>query len=213
MHTPPPPRRFPLLRNLLRIALLVLLMGTAGCGASNWPPRHGLLASGQEISPVRDEYKIGPEDSLEIAVWKTPDISRTVVVRPDGMISLPLLNDIQAADLTPMQLREVLSQRLAEYMPAPEVSVIVIEPRSSRVFVAGEVQRPGNLELRRPTTVMEALFLAGGLTNFARPRHIAVLRSNGGIEQRIPFNYKKATSAGGGGENFFLHAGDVIMVP
>jgi polysaccharide export outer membrane protein len=172
-----------------------------------------MLASAQEIPLTEDEYKIGPEDTLEITVWKTPDISRTVMVRPDGMISLPLLNDIQAAGLSPMQLREVLSQRLAEYMSAPEVSVIVVEPRSSKVLVIGEVQHPGNIDLRRRTTVLEALFLAGGLTNFAWPTRIAVLRPNGETVQRIPFNYKKALSAGGGAENFFLQSGDVILVP
>jgi polysaccharide export outer membrane protein len=172
-----------------------------------------MRASGQEATSVRDEYRIGPEDTLEISVWKTPDISRTVVVRPDGMISLPLLNDIQAAGLTPMQLRDVLSQRLAEYMSAPEVSIIVAEPRSSKVLVIGEVQRPGNVDLRKPTTVLEALFMAGGLTNFASPKRIAVLRPDGDTVQRIPFNYKKAMSAGGEAENFPLQPGDLILVP
>jgi polysaccharide biosynthesis/export protein len=198
---------------LLCAALLALLTGATGCATGSSLPRHAMRAPAQEAMPVRDEYRIGPEDALEVIVWKTPDISRNVVVRPDGMISLPLLNDIKAAGLTPMQLREVLSQRLAEYMPAPEVSVIVIDPRSSKVLLIGEVQRPGNLELRKTLTVLEALFLAGGLTDFASPKRIAVLRSNGDTIQRIPFNYKKAISAGGERENFLLQPGDVIVVP
>jgi polysaccharide export outer membrane protein len=202
-----------MLRKLLCAALLALSAGAIGCATGNSLPRHAMLASAQEALPGQDDYKIGPEDMLEISVWKNSDISRTVVVRPDGMISLPLLSDIQAAGLSPMQLREVLSRRLKEYMPAPEVSVIVVEPRSSRVLITGEIQRPGHLELRRPTTVLEALFLAGGLTDFASPKRIAVLRQNGKSAQRIPFNHKKAMSAGGEAENFLLQPGDIIVVP
>jgi polysaccharide biosynthesis/export protein len=198
---------------LLCVVLLALLAGATGCATDIALPRHAMRASGQEVSPVGDEYRIGREDALEITVWKTPDISRSVVVRPDGMISLPLLNDVQAAGLTPMQLRDVLSQRLAEYISTPEVSVIVVEPRSSKVLLIGEIQRPGNLELRKPITVLEALFLAGGLTNFASPKRIAVLRPHGDTVQRIPFNYKKAISAAGEAENFLLQSGDVIVVP
>jgi polysaccharide biosynthesis/export protein len=211
MHRPP--GGFLTLLKLLCAALLVLLAGATGCAISHSLPHHAIWASAQEATSVRDDYRIGPEDTLEITVWKTPDISRTVMVRPDGMISLPLFNDIQAAGLTPLQLREVLSQRLAEYMSAPEVSVIVVDPRSSKVLLIGEVQRPGPLELRKPLRVLEALFLAGGPTNFASPKRIAVLRPNGDTVLRIPFNYKKAISAGGEAENFLLQSGDVIVVP
>jgi polysaccharide biosynthesis/export protein len=208
-----PPRRYPTLLKLLCAALLVLLVGATGCTTDNSPPSRTMLVLAQEATQRSDEYRIGPQDILEISVWKNPDISRTVVVRPDGMISLPLLNDIQVGGLTAMQLRKVLGQRLAEYIAAPEVSVIVVEPRSAKVLVVGEVQRPGNLELQRPMTVLEALFLAGGLTAFASPKRIAVLRPNGDIVQQIPFNYKNAMSAGGEAENFFLQSGDIIMVP
>jgi polysaccharide export outer membrane protein len=196
--------------------LVLVAAGTTGCTIGDWPRGQSTLASAQQAAQDQqdqNEYKIGPEDTLEVSVWKNADISRTVVVRPDGMISLPLLTDVQAAGLTPMQLREVLSQRLAEYMAAPEVSVIVVEPRSSKVLIVGEVKRPGNLDLRRPTTVLEALFLAGGLTDFASPKRIVVLRRNGETVQRIPFNYKKAISAEGDAENFLLHSGDTILVP
>lgn len=161
----------------------------------------------------QDEYKIGPEDILDVSVWKNEQVSRTVPVRPDGMISLPLLNDVKAAGLTPMQLRAVLRQKLAEYMAAPEVSVIVREVHSFKVSIIGQVQRPGTLELRRWTTVLDALVLAGWFTDFASPKRIVILRTEGNSMQRIPFNYKKAISAGGEGENFFLKTGDIVLVP
>src|SRR5213593_908847 len=108
-----------------------------------------------------EEYRIGPEDVLYVAVWKNEAMSREVPVRPDGMISLPLLNDVQAAGLTPMQLREVLMRRLAEYIPTPEVSVIVQEVRSSKISILGEVVHPGRYDLKGRTTVLDLLALAG----------------------------------------------------
>lgn len=188
-------------RKLLCAALLVLSVGITG------------LVSAQEKAQERDEYKIGPEDILNISVWKNADISRLVPVRPDGMISLPLLHDVQAAGLTPMQLQDILRKRLTEYLPSPEVSVIVVEVHSFKVSIIGEVQRPGSYELRRQTTVLDALALAGGFKDFASPARIVVLRPEGKTVKRVPFNYKKVTSAGGEAENFFLQPGDIILVP
>jgi polysaccharide export outer membrane protein len=213
MYPPGLPGTCLMLRKLLCVAVVVLAAGSTGCAAGNSLPRHAMLTPDQEATLGRDEYKIGTGDALEISVWKNSDISRTVVVRPDGMISLPLLNDIQAAGLSPMQLREVLSKKLKEYMPAPEVSVIVTEPRSAKVLITGEVQRPGSVDLRKPTTVLEALFLAGGLTNFASSKRITIMRPNGRTVQRIAFDYKKAMSAEGESENFLLQPGDIILVP
>ncbi len=158
-----------------------------------------------------ESYRIGPEDVLSISVWKNGDLTRTVPVRPDGKISLPLLNDVQAAGLTALELREVLARKLAEYMPSPEVSVIVSDIRSFKVSVIGEINHPGRLELKSWTTVLDVLALAGGFTQFASRSKIVILQPDGKTMKRIPFNYNKALV--GEQENFYLRNGDIIMVP
>lgn len=158
------------------------------------------------------EYRIGPEDVLRIAVWKNDPLSQVVPVRPDGMISLPLLNDVKAAGLTPAQLRSALAARLAEYMPDPVVSVIVQEIHSPKISVIGEVARPDRYDLRSRTTVLDALARAGGLREFASRSRIVVLRSNGKKTERIRFDYDRAV-ADGKQENFVLLPGDVVVVP
>jgi polysaccharide biosynthesis/export protein len=157
-----------------------------------------------------DAYRIGPEDMLQISVWKNEAMSRAVPVRPDGMISLPLLNDVQAGGLTALELREVLTRKLAEYIPSPEVSVIVSDVRSFKVSVIGEVARAGRFELRTWTTVLDVLALAGGFTQFATRSRIVILRPEGKTMKRIPFNYNKVA---GEQENFYLRNGDIVLVP
>ena len=159
------------------------------------------------------DYRIGPEDLLDIAVWNNTAISRTVPVRPDGKISLPLLDDVQASGLTPMQLRDAVKKRLAEYVPTPEVSVLVKEVRSARVSVIGEIKTPGRYELKGRTTVLDAIAQAGSFSNFASRGRIFVLRHDGATAKRIPFNYNKAIAASGEHENFVLQAGDIVVVP
>jgi polysaccharide export outer membrane protein len=159
-----------------------------------------------------EQYRIGPEDMIAVTVWKNDAMSRTVPVRPDGMISLPLLDDIRAAGLTAMELRDVIAKKLVEYMPAPEVTVIVNDVRSFKVSVMGEVARPARYELKSVTTVLDVLAQAGGFNQFANRSKIVVLRPNGkGGMNRIPFNYNKV--AGGEGENFYLEPGDIVLVP
>jgi len=156
-------------------------------------------------------YRIGPEDTLTISVWKNDALTRTVPVRPDGKISLPLLNDVQAAGLSAQELRDILAQKLGVYMPNPEVSVIVAAINSFKVSLMGEVARPGRLELRSWTTVLDALALAGGFTQFASRSKIVILQPDGKGMKRIPFNYNKALD--GEQENFYLRNGDIILVP
>jgi polysaccharide export outer membrane protein len=157
-----------------------------------------------------EAYRIGPEDVLQISVWKNDAMSRAVPVRPDGKISLPLLNDVQAAGLTALELREVLTKKLAEYMPSPEVSVIVTDVRSFKVSVIGEVARPGRYELKSWSTVLDVLALAGGFTQFAARSRIVILQPDGKTMKRIPFNYNKIA---GEQENFYLRNGDIVLVP
>ncbi|MET0488153.1 MAG: polysaccharide biosynthesis/export family protein [Candidatus Rokuibacteriota bacterium] len=163
--------------------------------------------------PVAPDYVIGPEDLLLVSVWKNETLSRQLPVRPDGKISMPLLHDIDAAGLTPLQLRDKIAKALAEYMPNPEVSVTVLEVRSYRVSVLGEVQRPGVLQLKAPTTVLEALAMAGGFRDFASPSKIIIFRKDEkGETRRLRFNYNRAVGSAGE-ENLTLRSGDVVVVP
>ena len=129
------------------------------------------------------------------------------------MISLPLLNDVQAAGLTPMKLRDVLMKKLTEYMPVPEVSVILTDVRSFKVSVIGEVKTPGRYELKSQATVLDLLAQAGGFNEFAARNRIVILRPEGKTMKRIPFNYNKVISAGGESENFYLRPRDIVLVP
>lgn len=186
------------------------LVSTAG--AQQASTRAAVVVPAAPITLASD-YVIGPEDMLLISVWKNESLSRTLPVRPDGKISMPLLHDIQASGLTPMQLRDKIAAALAEFMPNPEVSVSVLEVRSYRVSVLGEVQKPGVLQLRAPTTVLEAIALAGGFRDFASPSKIVIFRKDdGGQTQRLRFNYNRAVGTAGE-ENVPLRSGDVVVVP
>jgi len=162
----------------------------------------------------RPDYQIGPEDLLDVAVWNNTSISRTTPVRPDGKISLPLLNDIQAAGLSPMQLRDNIAKKLADYMPNPEVSVIVREVNHFKVSVLGEVKKPGQYGFKSHATVLDAIAVSGGLNDFASRSKIVVIRNEGnGSTKRIPVNYNRIVSSGVEGDNVALRPGDIVLVP
>jgi polysaccharide export outer membrane protein len=161
---------------------------------------------------VPDDYKIGPEDVLDISVWKNQELSQSVQVRPDGKISLPLVNDVQAAGLTPMQLRDVLVKGYAAYFTQPEISVGVKEVRSIKVSVLGMVKTPGRYDLKSRATVLEALALAGGFSEFAKRDRIFVSRRDDTGVKRLRFDYLKVLD-GDDNENFLLLPGDIIIVP
>jgi polysaccharide export outer membrane protein len=163
-------------------------------------------------SDMPDAFRIGPEDVLDVQVWKNEELSRVVPVRPDGMISLPLVNDIRAAGLTAVELREEITRRLAEYVPSPEVSVMVREVHSVKVAVLGAVRMPGHYEVKSAATVLELIARAQGLNEFADRGRIVVLRQNGNETQRIPFNYRKVAE-GSEQDNFYVRPGDIIVVP
>src|SRR3954468_8697985 len=178
------------------------------------------LAAQDSPSPVQGcpaAYLIGPEDVLDIAVWKNADISRTVPVRPDGRISLPLLNDVQAAGLSPMQLRDTLTKALAAFIPEPAVSVLVHEVHSFKVTVIGQVKTPGRYELKDRATVLDVLALAGGPTEYAARGRIAIVRHDQASTVQIPFPYDRVMAKAGSRtdnpDNFCVKPGDVILVP
>lgn len=156
------------------------------------------------------EYVIGPEDVLDVAVWNNTEISRTVPVRPDGKISLPLLNDVQAAGRTPMQLRDTLVATLTAYIAAPVVSVIVREIHSFKVTVIGEVKTAGRYELKSRATVVDVLAMAGGPTDYAARGRILVLRQQGASTRQIPVALEKLTAKSA---NVCLMPGDIVVVP
>jgi polysaccharide export outer membrane protein len=159
-----------------------------------------------------DAFRIGPEDVLDVQVWKNEELSRVVPVRPDGMISLPLVNDIRASGLTAVELRQAITQRLSEFVPSPEVSVMVREVHSVKVAVLGAVRMPGHYEVKSAATVLELIARAQGLTEFADRGRIVVLRQNGGQTTRIPFNYRQVAE-GSEQDNFYVRPGDIIVVP
>jgi len=163
--------------------------------------------------PTDAEYKIGAQDVLNIDVWKEPEITRTVPVRPDGKITLPLINDVQAAGLTPMELAHTIRDELKKYLNDPQVSVTVQQINSQRVYVTGEVVHPGAFPLLPSMTVLEALTSAGGFTQFARTKNIYVLRMESGKQSKLPFNYKEVINGKKPADNIQLKPGDTIVVP
>ncbi len=165
----------------------------------------------EAVSAAPPTYLIGPDDTLHVSVWKEPDLTATLPVRPDGMISLPLLNDVQAAGLTPMQLSMSISAKLKKYLADPHVTVVVTAINSRRVYVTGEVLHTGPITLVPGMTVLQGLASAG-FTQFANTRGIYVLRTSTGKQEKFPVNYKKLLQ-GDASINFALKPGDTIVVP
>jgi polysaccharide export outer membrane protein len=166
-----------------------------------------------EIAADSDQYVIGPEDVLYIYVWREEALSRTVPVRVDGNISLPIINEIRAAGLTPLQLKEALTTRLKEFIESPNVSVTVMEANSFKVYVSGQVRTPGVYRLRSETTVLQIIPMAGGFTEWANQKKILVIRKENGKEKRFRINYKKIVNGDAPSSNIVLKPGDTIIVP
>jgi polysaccharide export outer membrane protein len=195
---------------LLMGSLLVLACGSALLAAQGGNAPKGA----PEVKTTSDpDYRIGPQDVVRIDVWKEPEISRTTPVRPDGRISLPLLNDVQAAGLTPTQLAGAISDGLKKFITNPQVTVGVTEINSRRVYVTGEVIKPGTFPLQAGMTVLQALTSSGGFTQFARVKGIYVLRTEDGKQVKHPFNYKDVVSGKHPELNIIVQPGDVIVVP
>jgi len=214
-------------RTLGLLAAVALLIGghaavpdlgaQAGRPQNSGPARPAAAAGPLAVAPTNpiplQEYRIGPEDVLDISVWRNVELTRTVAVRPDGRISLPILNDVEAANLTPMELRAILAKGYAPHVNEVEVSVIVREIHSFKVTVVGMVRLPGRFELRSQATALDAIALAGGLSEFAKRDRIVVFRNNGrGGTSRFGLNYAGFVD-GGVEENFIIRPNDIIFVP
>jgi len=182
----------------------------------------GLAAWGQDAKPgtppvpppavAPDDYVIGADDMLHISVWKEPDLTTTLPVRPDGKISMPLVNDLQAAGMTPMQLGEAITDKLKKYIADPRVTVVVTQMNSRRVFATGEVTHPGAMSLLPNMTVLQALANAG-FTPFANLKGIYVLRTVNGKQVTIPVKYKELIRGKNPQQNIVLQPGDTVVVP
>jgi len=174
-------------------------------------------ASDQATNAVPDSqaglgYVIGPEDVLHIAVWREADLTATLPVRPDGKISLPLLNDVQASGLTPQQLAASVAEKLKKYIADPRVTVVVTQINSKRIYMVGEVFHPGAMPMLPNMTVLQALSSAG-LNRFANTKRIYVLRTENGKQQKLPVNYRKLVKGEQIEQNYLLQPGDEIVVP
>jgi polysaccharide biosynthesis/export protein len=158
-------------------------------------------------------YVIQPNDMLEIFVWKEPDLTRKVLVRPDGRVSFPLVQDMQAAGISPGELKVQVEKKLSEFLSAPEVTIIVEAIQSYRIFVLGKVQKPGVVNMEKPVTVLQALALAGGFQEFARDQEMTVIRTSGAETFLFEFNYRDVIHGKKPEQNITLRAGDVVVVP
>lgn len=192
------------------LALLMMQMSGAALSGGTEPK----AATPTPAAAQPPEYVIGADDVLLVNVWKETEISRSVLVRPDGKISLPLIGDLPANGRTPGQLRDDITQRLRRYLSDPEVTVIVQEAKSRKFNILGEVERPGSYALGQSMTVLDAIAVAGGFRDFAKTTKIFVLRVNAdGSRARISFNYKEAIKGTKLYQVTELHPGDTIVVP
>jgi polysaccharide biosynthesis/export protein len=175
---------------------------------------HAAAVAALKVEPIANVYRIGPDDVLAINVWKEPEISRTLPVRPDGNISLPLIGDLLASGRTTQQLQELIKQQLTAYLSSPEVTVLVQEVKSHKFNIIGEVAKPGSYVMTAPLTVLDAIAVAGGLGEFARTTKIYVLRVNAdGTRVRLPFNYKQVIKGQDLTADVELQPRDTVVVP
>jgi polysaccharide export outer membrane protein len=204
------------------VAILLVCAVNTGAAQKNDAP---VTTARNDAAPVSDAktaptpattdpaYVIGPEDMLDINVWKEPDVSRVVPVRPDGRISLPLINDVQAAGMTPQQLANGVTDKLRKYFNEPQVTVIVTQINSQRIYVVGEVPRAGAFPLIPGMTVLQALSAAGGFTPYADMKKIHIMRLHDGKYAQLPFNYKEVLKGDNPEQNIKLEPGDTVVVP
>jgi len=196
--------------------LLALSMGAQEAAGRQHPQAITTSAANELAKKVATQdpnYVIGSQDMLDISVWREPDFSRTVPVRPDGKISLPLLNDMQAAGLTPSQLAAELTKSLNKFVTNPQVTIIVTQINSQRFYVLGEAARPGAYTLIPEMTILQALSNAGGFTPYANSKKIYLLREENGKQQKLLFNYKDVIGGKRTEQNIVLQNGDTIVVP
>ena len=202
-------------RTAARLAVLVVLgaLNSGMLAQTDGPAKTQDKPAEAAQAPVAGaDYVIGADDTLHISVWKEPDLTVTLPVRPDGKISLPLLNDVPAAGLTPMQLADSITEKLKKYIADPRVTVVVTAMNSRRIFVTGEVTHTGAIPLLPNMTMLQALSTSG-FTQFANVKNIYLLRMENGKQTKLPFNYKEVVKGNHPEQNILLKPGDTIVVP
>lgn len=203
------------------IVVAALALGLAGCAGLRLPFAADAAADARAARnaeaaarPVGDTgYQIGPEDGLEISVWKDDTLKAVTLVRPDGGISFPLVGDLMVAGKTTTQVRDELTRRLEKYIPEPVVNVALTRVASYRIYVLGRVNKPGEFPLGRPIDVLQALSLAGGMTPFAVEDGVRIIRKVDGQSVSLPFDYARVRKDGDLSQNITLQSGDVLLVP
>lgn len=203
-------------RRRILIATCLLCVFFAGVFVHTWPD--SAMAAEPTPTPVEtskhgDDYLIGAGDMLEILVWREPDISRTIRVRPDGKISLPLVDDIRAANSTLPQLKDRITKALAAYVENPSVYVMLQENRSKKIYIVGMVNAPGEYVLEKETTVLQAIAMARGFSEWAKKDDIVIMRRDQQEQFRIEFDYDRVVSGKDIKQNILLNPDDVIIVP
>ncbi len=200
-----------------RVAVLLVCAFFAGSlfiiSSASAQSAAGHDADATAAKPHDNSFVIGNDDVLAINVWKEPDISRSIPVRSDGKISLPLVGEVQAAGLTPAALEKDIASRLKNYISEPEVTVMVQTVNSQKFNILGQVAKPGSYVIANSPTVLDAIALAGGFRDFAKKKSVYVLRQEPGGESRIPFNYKDVSQGKNMAQNIKLQPGDTIIVP
>jgi len=211
---------------LTALAAFAIIGVAAPCAAQAQPPRpaapatqtgaRGATQPAVAAAPginLPPEYTIGADDVLSIVFWRDKELTADVTVRPDGKISLPLLNDVQASGFTPAQLKDRIVEESKKYVEDPNVTVVVKQINSRRVFIAGEIRKPGPYPLTAPTTVLQLLSIAGGLGDFAKSEKITVVRTENGKQVSYKFNYKEVIQGKKLAQNIELKPGDTIVIP
>lgn len=212
------------IRTVCSIAALVLMLAVATTAQSPAPSRPAAPAAGQPPAgaaaplapagvPAPPGYTIGTDDVLIVIFWQEKEMSAEVTVRPDGKISLPLLNEIDAAGKTPEQLRLVIEETARKFLQEPAVTIVVKQINSRKVFITGMVTKPGPYSLTAPTTVLQLIAMAGGLQEYADREHIVIVRTENGRPASYRFNYKEVIQQKKLAQNIELHAGDTVVVP
>jgi polysaccharide export outer membrane protein len=196
----------------LLIGIVFGLSGLSAWTQNSAPVKNPAPPPAVPLPQTNPSYVIGPADVLFISVWKELDLTNTLPVRADGMISMPLLNDVQAAGLTPMQLSASITEKLKKFVSDPHVTVVVTQMNSQRIYVTGEVSHSGAINLLPDMTVLQAL-AGAGFSQFANTKGIYVLRNENGTQKRYPVNYKKLVKGQVPEQNILLKPGDTIVVP
>ncbi len=195
------------------VALMFALALFCSCTPHVSPVTEGQAAVATAATPDQDKYLLGPEDAIEISVWKEPDLTKQLVVRPDGKITYPLIGEVQASGQTVKQLQAEILKRLEKFVTDAHVTVILLKAQNYKIYVTGKAMRPGEFVVGKPVNVMQAIAMAGGLTPFASPGSIMVLRTVAGQEMIYPFNYKEVAKGQFLEQNRILLPGDVVVVP